>query len=338
MDKRGPMSEVDLSVVIVNWNSAEYVLACVRSIVAGTTATAYEIIVVDNASFDGCEQQLAQEFPGVLFLQSSKNLGFGAANNLGVARSRGGVLLFLNPDTEVRKGAIDRLYAGIAKLSDAGVVGCRLLNTDGTLQTSCVQALPTVLNQILNADLLRRCAPRAWLWGTRALFSTSTAPVEVEAVSGACMMVRRQVFERVGGFSPAFFLYGEDLDFCARVGRAGFRNAYVGNCEVVHHGGGSARNVHSTFSVVMMCESVALLLRRLRGPLASTSYRVALIISACLRLTILAVTSPAWLMASGATSWSNACRKWLAILRWGLGLHRPALPHLQRSPDVGGAR
>jgi GT2 family glycosyltransferase len=331
------MPEVDLSIVIVNWSSADYVLSCVRSIVAGTASVTYEIIVVDNASFDDCGQQLAQEYPEVLFLQSGNNLGFGGANNLGAKRSRGRVLLFLNPDTEVRKGAIDQLYAGLTNLPNAGVIGCRLLNTDGTLQTSCVQALPTVMNQMLDTDFLRRCAPRAGLWRTRALFTSSTAPVEVEAISGACMMVRRQVFEHVGGFSSAFFMYGEDLDFCARVRRAGFRNAYLGICEVVHHGGGSARKAHSTFSVVMMCESVALLLRRLRGRRVSASYRVGLMISACLRLAILGIMAPAWLLVSGAASWRGVCRKWVAILGWGLGLYRPALPSDQRNLDVRGA-
>jgi N-acetylglucosaminyl-diphospho-decaprenol L-rhamnosyltransferase len=331
------MSELDLSIVIVNWRSAEYVLPCIRSIVSGTATPTYEIIVVDNASFDDCGQQLALEYPDVLFLQSRENLGFGGANNLGVQRSRGRVLLFLNPDTEVRNGALDQMYAGLTHLPDAGVVGCRLLNTDGTLQTSCVRAVPTVMNQVLDADLLRRCAPRARMWGTRALFTSSTAPVEVEAVSGACMMVRRQVFERVGGFSPAFLMYGEDMDFCARVRRAGFTNAYVGECEVVHHGGGSSRHLHSTFSVVMRCESMAVLLRALHGPLAAPSYRLGLMISAAIRLTILGLTWPAWLLASGAKSWRNACRKWLAILGWGLGWHRPALPHVRPNPYVRGA-
>lgn len=332
------MSEVDVSIVIVNWHSADYVLSSIASIVAGTRRVTYEIIVVDNASFDDCGQQVARGFPDVLFLQSGENVGFGGANNLGAKRSRGRALLFLNPDTEVRKDAIDHLHAALTALSDAGVIGCRLLNTDGTLQTSCVRALPTVINRVLDVDVLRRCTPRARLWGTRALFTGSEAPVEVEAVSGACMMVRRQVFERVGGFSSAFFMYGEDVDFCARVHGAGFRNAYVGTCEVVHHGGGSARRAHSTFCVVMMCESGALLLRRLRGPLASASYRVGLMISACLRLAILGITAPAWLVVSGVESWRGVCRKWLAVLAWGVGFHRPTLPHARRNPQPRGAR
>jgi GT2 family glycosyltransferase len=326
VERRSLGAEIELSVVIVNWNSVEYVRSCVRSIVAETRALTYEIIVVDNASFDGCEEELAAEYPAIVFLQAGQNLGFGGANNLGARRARGRVLLFLNPDTIVMNGAIDRVFFQLAGLSDAGIVGCRLLNTDGSLQTSCVQALPTVLNQVLDADVLRRCVPQARLWGTRALFGSSTKPLEVEAVSGAFMMIRRELFEAIGGFSPAFFMYGEDLDLCARVLRAGFRNFYVGDCEVVHHGGGSARRAPSTFSVIMLCESVALLLRRLRGPLSSASYRAAMTVAACIRLAILGAVSPVWLARRGVTSWSGACRKWLAILGWGLRLNRPTLP------------
>jgi GT2 family glycosyltransferase len=328
----GKEREIELSIIIVNWYSADYVRSCVGSIVAETKRVNYEIIVVDNASFDPCGQVMSRYYPDVVFLESDRNLGFGGANNLGADQARGRDLLFLNPDTNVRVGAIDRLHAQFERIVDAGVVGCRLLNSDGSLQISCVQAFPTVLNQVLDADLLRRLTPRAKLWGTRALFGDSAEPLEVEAVSGACMMVQRELFKRVGGFSPKFFMYGEDLDLCARVRRAGFRNAYVGSCEIVHHGGGSAGNVQSTFSAVMMCESIGLLLRRSRGPVSSISYRVCLTVAGCVRLIILAATAPAWVMAFGATSWRRAFRKWLAVVAWGLGLKRAAQPRLATLP------
>jgi hypothetical protein len=297
--------------------------------VTQTKGLSYEIIVVDNASFDGCREQLARERPDVVFVQSGANTGFAAANNVGAQLARGPVLLFLNPDTEVIGGALDRLYCHHERMSDAGVLGCRLLNTDGSLQTSCVQALPTVWNQTLNADFLRRCFPRAQLWGMRALFGSATSPVEVQAVSGACMMIGRSVFEGVGGFSPAFFMYGEDLDLCDRLRRAGFRNRYAGDCEIVHHGGGSSQHTRRTFSVVMMRESMAILLRRSHGPVASATYRVASVVTACIRVAILTAVCPAWLIFRDRPSWTGACRKWLAVLAWGLGLDRRArrLPH-----------
>lgn len=315
---------MDLSIIIVNWNSAEYVRACVRSIMSQTEAVKFEIIVVDNASFDACGEQLAREFPGVIFVQSGENLGFGGANNLGVQRAQGRVLLFLNPDTEVLDQAIDRLYHHFLATHDNGVVGCRLLNSDRSLQTSCVQAFPTVWNQVLDCDLLRRWSPRASLWGTRAFWDSTTSPVEVQVVSGACMMIRREVFETLGGFSPAFFMYGEDLDLCARVVRSGLRNYYVADCEIVHHGGGPSRHVPSTLSVVMMRQSVGLCLRRSHGRTAAVSYRVAMALSACIRLLILALASPIWRRRGDARLWRGSLRKWRAILSWSIGLDRRA--------------
>jgi GT2 family glycosyltransferase len=133
----------ELSIIIVNYNSADFVLACVRSICEQRCTVAYEVIVVDNASYDGCSERLAQYYPHVIFVQSQSNLGFGRANNLGARHASGEVLLFLNPDTEVRDRAVDCLYEHFQKLEKPGAVGCRLINSDGSLQKSCVQALPT---------------------------------------------------------------------------------------------------------------------------------------------------------------------------------------------------
>jgi GT2 family glycosyltransferase len=327
------MPGVDLSVLIVNWNSASYVRECVKSLRANPTQTSLEIIVVDNASFDSCGRDLAAEYPDVVFVQSDRNLGFGGANNLAAQHAHASTLLFLNPDTEVHAGAIDRLFAHLQGLPHAGVLGCRLLNTDGSLQTSCVQALPTIWNQAIDTDVLRRLVPRASVWGTQAFLESGSVPVEVEAVSGACMLMRREVFEAVGGFSPAFFMYGEDLDLCDRIRRAGYPNFYVGECEVVHHGGGSSRHVR-TFSVVMLRESVALLLRRTRGPVASATYRAGLVVMACVRLIALMLLAPLFWLRRGIASWKQACVKWIAILGWGLGIDRRAHRAIQARQSV----
>jgi hypothetical protein len=312
---------VDLSIIIVNWHSADYVISCLRSIYEHTSAISYEVIVVDNASFDGCKERLACEYPGVIYLESMNNLGFARANNLGAMHARGGVLLFLNPDTEVRDRAIDRLYEHFRKLPYPGVVGCRLLNSDGSLQTSCVQSLPTVLNQVLNAELLRRWFPKADLWGTRALFKGGTTPTEVEAVSGACMMIQREVFDHVGGFSSDYFMYTEDLDLCFKTQRAGFHNYHLAEAVIIHHGGGSSQE-KPNFSIVMMRESVARFLCKYRGAFYSSCYKLAMSGSAVIRLILLCTLFPVWLARHRTPGWNRAFRKWFAILRWALGLER----------------
>ena len=133
---------LDLSIIIVNWNSAEFVHRCISSICKHATGLACEIIVIDNASFDGCDRMLRESDPEVRYIQSDTNLGFAKANNLAFESSRGNSLLFLNPDTEITGPAIATLYGEFSKLLAAGVVGARLLNGDGTLQASCVQSFP----------------------------------------------------------------------------------------------------------------------------------------------------------------------------------------------------
>ncbi|MGO9531630.1 MAG: glycosyltransferase family 2 protein [Syntrophobacteraceae bacterium] len=316
------MPEIDLSIIIVNYHSSDYVLACMRSICEQTYSVNYEVIVVDNASYDGCGEELARKYPDVVFVQSEHNLGFARANNLGANHARGRVLLFLNPDTEIQERAIERLYGHFLQLVNPGMAGCRLLNSDGSLQTSCVQSLPTILNQVLDADILRRVFPKSGLWGTEALLEKAPMPVEVEAVSGACMIVRREVFDSIGGFSGDFFMYGEDLDLCWKARRAGFRNYHINDVVIVHHGGGSLQQVRSNFSIVMMRESVSRFLRKSNGSFYSFCYRLALTGAALCRLVFMAMLFPAYAVRCRAKALNAPFRKWFAILRWGFGLER----------------
>lgn len=314
------MTSVNLSIIIVNWNSKDYLQNCIASILANTFGIEYDIIVVDSASFDGCGDMLQLLYPQVRFIQSERNAGFARANNLGAKYACGNVLLFLNPDTEVCGHAIEHLYALLRELPHAGVVGCRLLNSDGSLQTSCAQPFPTILNQVLNAEILQRWFPNIGLWMTAAIFKGVTSPAPVEVVSGACMMINREVFDHVGGFSTDYFMYGEDLDLCYKTRAAAFTNYHVPEVEIVHHGGGSTQHRHSRFSHVMMRESVSRLLRKTRGNFYSLSYRLALSGAAVLRLGFLALCFPAALFNRRTSERGAAFDKWVAILRWGLGL------------------
>lgn len=155
----------DLSIIIINWNSVGFLRKCLASVYANTKKTSFEVIVVDNASGDGCGDMVRAEFPEVHFVQSATNLGFAGANNLGVQYSSGKCLLFLNPDTELAGPAIDRMMEFLQSHAEAGIVGARLLNSDLSIQTSCIQNFPTVLNRVIDADLLRRLFPRLAFWG-----------------------------------------------------------------------------------------------------------------------------------------------------------------------------
>jgi N-acetylglucosaminyl-diphospho-decaprenol L-rhamnosyltransferase len=313
---------MELSIIIVNWNSKDYVRKCLDSILAETRDLDYEIIVIDSASFDGCAEMIQAHFPEVRFIQSQENLGFSRANNVAFQATSGEYLLFLNPDTEVVGAAIGSLYAALKSLPQAGAIGCKLLNSDGTLQTSCVQAFPTIMNQILGAEALRRLAPRSRLWGMSALFEETAAPVEVDMVSGACLMMRRSVFKRIGLFSTDYFMYAEDVDLCYKARRCGFTNYYFGLATVIHHGGGSSQQARSNFSNIMTTESIWKFLKTSRGVSYCAGYRLAVAGAALVRVAVLVGLSPGMLALSGASRWSASCSKWWAVFLWSLGVTR----------------
>ena len=313
---------MDLSIIIVNWKSKDFLRKCVATVLAETRDLAFEIIVIDSASFDGSGEMLKQEFPQVRFIQSQENLGFSKANNRAFETSSGEVVLFLNPDTELVGPAINQLYTTLKGLPNAGAVGCKLLNSDGSIQSSCIQAFPTILNQALSMEALRRLTPRARLWGMRAIFDANPQPAEVEMISGACLMMRRSVFQQVGQFSTEYFMYAEDVDLCYKARRAGFNNYYSGEAVVVHHGGGSSQQARSNFSSIMMIESISQFLKKSRGQAYGFGYRLVLGGSALIRVAVLVALSPIILFRNGASRWRAACSKWLAVFNWGLGLSR----------------
>jgi GT2 family glycosyltransferase len=303
---------VELSIVIVNWNSCEYLKTCIDSIIETVSSVCYEIVVVDAGSFDGCDAMLRDCHPRVRFLQLGQNVGFARANNLAFGISTGRCLLFLNPDTRPVGAAIDTMYLSLAALPDTGILGCRLINADGTLQTSCVQSFPTIANQFLDSEFLRRRWPRSTLWGMAALFADDQSPRQVEALSGACLMISRSTFEHVGGFSEEYFMYAEDMDLAYKVRRAGLRNYYVPAATVIHFGGQSSQNAGNTFAAVMLPEAVRRFLRKTKGEAYSLAYRLMMLLSASGRLCVLGAVRLGGRGAATATSW----RKWYAVLQW----------------------
>ena len=260
---------------------------------------------------------LRRHYPQVRFIQSSKNLGFAKANNVAFYHSRGKTVLFLNPDTLLVEPAINILYDRLNSLPVAGVVGCKLLNSDSSVQKSCIMAMPTILNQVLDSEYLRGRWPNSSLWGTRPLQILSSHPAEVEAISGACMMVKRSVFEKVGFFSEDYFMYTEDIDLCHKVRKAGYRNYYVPNISVIHFGGGSSEKGPNNFSVVMMQESIWRFLLKTRGPTYAFCYRGLILLSGYLRIAVVfAAAYPLSIAGLENSPCDRSLEKWRAIIRW----------------------
>lgn len=309
---------MDLSIIIINWNSKDYLRGCLKSIAVNISDLKFEILVIDNASYDGSAQMVAVEFPHVSFIQSDRNLGFSGGNNRAVRQAKGSFLLFLNPDTIMEEDALLTLVQTLRRLPDGAIAGARLLNTDRTLQTSCVQSFPTILNQVLGSDLLYRWFPRSTLWGMAALFEASKEPEPVEVISGACLMIKREIFERVGGFDEHYFMYSEDVDLCFKIYQIGFKSYYVPAASVIHHGGGSSQKARSAFSNVMLRESVYRFMRLHQGWLAAFFFRLFIGLSALLRLPMALLMS--LFQRGGGSGARVSVRKWISILRWSCGM------------------
>lgn len=312
---------MDLSIIIVNWNSVHFLDKCLKSISPSLGDAECEIIVVDNASYDGSEDLIKINHPDVIFIQSKDNLGFAYANNLGYQHSKGRCLLFLNPDTEVIGQAVETMLSNLERTADAGAIGCKLLNSDLSVQTSCIQSFPTILNQVLDIESLKLKTPQLKLWGIGPLFLESDRPQEVEVISGACIMVKRAVFEEIGMFSSDYFMYSEDLDLCRKVKQKGYKAYFIGTAEVVHHGGGSSKKQGvSLFGVVQMRESIFKLLKKTRGKSYAYLYRAAMFLVSMCRIIFIALLSPLAVLIKGKNGFYQPMRKWTSILRWSLGL------------------
>lgn len=312
----------DVSVIIINYNSAAFTRECLRTIFENTRHSKVEVIVVDNASNDGCGEFISVEFPEVIFVQSNRNLGFAGANNLGSTMARGKYLLFLNPDTEIRGEAIDALCAFMDSMVDAGLAGAHLLNSDGSTQTTCITAFPSIANQVFGFEYLRKRTPRSRLWGMKALFDNPGKPVTVDAISGACMLARREAFEQVMGFTTDYFMYGEDLDLCLKITKAGWKVYYVPEAAVVHHGGqSSVTRAEDNYADVMIRHSMYRFMQLHRGRLTAVMFKIATGVFAVGRMVVLFGFVPAAVIPSCRRFVLRGWRKWTTVFGWCLGLH-----------------
>ena len=279
---------MELSIIFVNWNSTDYLRESIASVYENTRGIPFEIIVVDNASPADDVEKLIPRFPDVKVIKSPHNLGFAGANNLGFTLSSGTHLLFLNPDTKLVGPAITTMLEKLESLPDAAIVGCRLLNNDLSLQTTCIQTFPTILNQVLDTDFFRKRWPNCSLWGIAPLWSKSSAPARIEAVCGACLMIKRRAFADVGMFSEDYFMYAEDLDLCYRTARAGYANYYIGNAAVIHYGGKSSSPEPAT---VLKWQSLLRYFANNHGRFRAAMFRIVMAFVAAGRLAAMAVLS-----------------------------------------------
>ena len=237
---------MDLSVILVSYRSREPLLGGLRALRSDAAAAdlALEIVVVDNDSRDGTIEALAAEFPEVRVIANPDNAGYARAVNQGLAATRGAFALILNPDCEVRAGALRALLGHLAARPRAGLAGPRILNPDGSLEYSA-RSFPDPLTFLFNRySLLTQLFPGNPFSRRYLLTDWDHASVrEVDWISGACMLARREAVGEVGGMDEAFFMFNEDVDWCRRMKQAGWTVSYEPAAVVVHHIGASRSRV-----------------------------------------------------------------------------------------------
>ena len=230
-----------LSVIIVNYNVKAFLENALVSVRKAMTGRAGEVIVVDNASDDGSAEMVTQKFSDVTLMVNDHNLGFAAANNLGMKEAQGEYILLLNPDTIVQEDTFRVLLDFFEQHEEAGLAGCKILNSDGTLQLACRRSFPTPWVAFTKIAGLSNLFPKSRLFGKYNLeYLNPDETYEVDAVSGSFMFFRRKVLDEVGGLDEQFFMYGEDLDWCYRVKQAGWKVYYVPSTQIIHYKGQSA--------------------------------------------------------------------------------------------------
>ncbi|MEP6394151.1 MAG: glycosyltransferase family 2 protein, partial [Alteripontixanthobacter sp.] len=272
----------DLSVLIVNWNTREMTLECLRSLYAETRETSFETILVDNGSQDGSAEAIAAEFPQVRLLAEADNHGFAKANNMAAQIARGRYVLLLNSDTVVLDGAIDRLMAFAKRTPDAKVWGGRTVFADRSLNIGSAWGKLTVwsafcfgtgLSQIFTGiNLFDPEAMRGWDRSTER---------QVDIVSGCFFLMERAFWDQLDGFDLNFFMYGEEAELCARARDAGAEPRVTPDATIIHHGGASATTKWQSRNSV--CAAKVALAKKHMSPLKAAWVRRFYVMGVALR-------------------------------------------------------
>ena len=255
---------MDVSIVIVNWNTSELLRNCIKSVVEQAGEIDCEIIVVDNNSTDDSTEMVKSNFEQVILIENSENRGFAAANNQGIEISKGRYILLLNSDTVVLDRAIEKTVAFADKHSDTAVTGCRVLNPDRTLQNTCFM-FPSVLNMLLSSTYLYKFFPKSRFFGREAMTWWDRNDVrEVDVVTGCFMLIRHEAIEQVGLMDEQYFMYGEETDWCYRFKKNGWKIMFAPEGQIIHFGGQSTSQKKAEM-ILQLRGSILLFIKKHQG-------------------------------------------------------------------------
>jgi len=233
---------MDLTIVIVNYNVKEFLEQAIISIKKSCKHIEYELFVVDNASNDGSVDLIRKKYPEVKLIANSENKGFSTANNQAIKQAQGEYILLINPDTIVQEDTFSVLLNFFKNHPECGMVGCKILNPDGSLQLACRRSFPTPWIAFTKIIGLSKLFPNSKIFGRYNLtYLNPDATYEVEAISGSFMFFRQQIINEIGYLDESFFMYGEDLDWCFRIRESGWKIYYLPETKIIHFKGESSK-------------------------------------------------------------------------------------------------
>lgn len=312
--------KVDVSICIVTWNTCDVLRDCLQSIYRNSEDLCIEVIVVDNASTDNTVEMVKNEFGEVILIENRQNLGFSRANNQALRMSNGKYVLILNPDVLIKKPFLKKLINFFHDHTDAGVVGCKLVNLDGSTEKSYHHSFPTLLSEFKRGFLLHRLFKK-----TNEIHNSKTDEIEVAWTIGAFMFLRKETLMKVAGFDERYFIYTEDADLCYRLKQRGFKIYYINNIEIIHyHGVSSKKQKKHYFSTIMQRQSRFNFILKHSGLTNAVLFRLIWIFSGFLRVFILSIFFITTIIIS-----KNKCDYYLKILItylrvlfWALGFEK----------------
>lgn len=283
---------INVTIIVVNWNTAEVTCDCLRSIYQQTKDITFEVIVVDNASSDDSVVHFKSKFPEVILIANENNVGFAAANNQAMEISKGQYVLLLNPDTIVLDGAIQKTFAFAEKHPDIGVLGCQVWMNEKEIQETCMP-FPSVGSFLIQVVGLRRFFPKSKLFGWINYGSWDrTTEMDVDVVSGMYMLVRKKAIDEVGMMDEAYFVYAEETDWCFRFKKAQWRCVFTPVARIIHlDGGNKSTDLVKLKMFVQMHKSLLIFYRKQRGFISWASVKFIYIISMTLNFVIYSVLS-----------------------------------------------
>jgi len=311
-----------VSIVIVNWNGGEEFLDCLKSLRDARTVCDFDVVVIDNNSRDGSREQAQKAFPEFQILNSGANLGFARANNRARGIVRSPYVLFLNPDTKVASASIPAMVKILDQHAGVGAVGCKLTDEDGTVHDLGLQWFPTPWTEFLNLLFVSQKTFRAVAKIAGTVDANSSG--EVQKLYGGCIMVRREVLEKIGWLDDRYFMYAEDVDLCRSIRDGGWKLFYTSEATVVHHAGVTSAKAPSGFAVLMKCESIGKLMTKYYGLSGHAFYRIAVFVGASIRLLVVGVVNLLKVFVGRFDA--SPIRKCCMLVGWSIGVRRAKIP------------